>query len=498
MSKHSRKRVKKSSDNDTRHSAQTLRLALSFTLGCVLSAMLMLNARMGSFENISEDQVSGSKGISADFSSPSEKSKIRKPNAAASASQIDFHRTSDLKGPSSSKDQQASVLDGKRILAVIASFDFSQIPHLEELLDSFHDLCVAGAQTDVFIHTTVPYPVSLIDLLNTRHKCTNTSPRSGLSITITLFSPSLRLHLVDKHRPLFYEKIDDYDIFVYTEDDIRITPHTIAAYLYETDRVQSIVGKEHASDFNVGVVRYEYNYPPDMIVDDKTRAATANVTRVYWEHGWHPTVPKSVDTVPQKSLSDKYVHMTNHHQGMFMATQSLLKAWKERPGCEFNQVKNRPSMKNKPSQPAEGTQRVWMSSQQLHGKRHCNVQQVIPIDKFGELTVLHLPNKNYRRVGRHGRVGGAENGTEAHHVYGNETFTKTSSLLVSAMQLHVEFAKRWPNKPQIPYQGPVFMEDEGCDIPYDRVKKMMKEYEAYIHRGGVMSGDDMTKLNWLQ
>jgi hypothetical protein len=41
-----------------------------------------------------------------------------------------------------------------------------------------------------------------------------------------------------------------------------------------------------------------------------------------------------------------------------------------------------------------------MSSRMLHGSKHCNVQQVLPLESFGTLTVLHLPNKNYRRVGR--------------------------------------------------------------------------------------------------
>jgi hypothetical protein len=380
----------------------------------------------------------------------------------------------------------------------IAAFDFNQLPHLEEVLDGFHDLCIAGAKVDVIIHATIPYPITLIDLLNTRHQCTNPSPRSGFSITIVLVSPNVRLHLVDFHRTMFYEKIEEYDIFVYTEDDIRVTPHTIGAYLYETERVKQIVGEDHASDYNVGIARYEYNYPPDIIIDDKTRGATANVTRVYWEHSWHPVIPKGVDSVPQDLLKDKYVHMTNHHQGMYIATQPLLKAWKDRPGCQFDVVRNRPGQKDRPSQPIEGTQRVWMSSQMLYGKRHCNVQQVIPMDKFGELTVLHLPNKNYRRVGRHGRLGGGKGGTAAHAVYGNETFTPTSSLLVSAMHLHLEFAKRWPKTPSLPYQGPVYMVNKGCDKPLVRVKEIMSEYEAYVQRGGVMSEEDMARSSWLE
>jgi hypothetical protein len=450
-----------------RHSAQMLRQVLAFTLGCVVTAMMILNAQL-------------------DTITP-------EPQALP----VSYLRRTPVQDMAPAKQGELSVLDGKRILVAIAAYDFSQLPHLEEVLEGFHDLCVAGSHVDVYIHATVPYPVTLIDLLNTRHQCTNLSPRAGLAIHIILVSPSVRLHLVDFHRSLFYEKIGEYDIFLYTEDDIRVAPHTVAAYLYETDRITQIVGADHASEYNVGVARYEYNYPPDLVIDDKTRAATANVTRVYWEHSWHPVIPKAVNAVPQDLLKDKYVHMTNHHQGMYIATQDLLKAWRDRPNCKFDVIRDRPGQKGKPSQPTEGTQRVWMSSQMLYGSRHCNVQQVIPIDKFGELTVLHLPNKNYRRVGRHGRLGGGKAGTPAHAVYGNETFTPTSSLLVSAMDLHIEFAKRWPKTPKLPYEGPVYMFNKGCDHPIEKVQRMMNEYDAYVTRGGVLSDEDMTRTQWL-
>lgn len=456
--------------NATKLSASMLRQFLAFTLGCVVTAALFLNAHF--------------------------LTKTHHIQSPPSIPTLNRRATSDeIMTPV--KPGEASVLDGKRVLVAIASYDFSQLPHLEEVLDGFHDLCVAGAYVDVYVHATVPYPVALIDLFNTRHQCTNPSPRAGLTITIVLVSPRVRLHLVDFHRTLFYEKIEEYDIFIYTEDDIRVAPHTVGTYLYETDCIASIVGADRASDYNVGVVRYEYNYPPDLVIDDKTRAATANVTRVYWEHPWHPAIPKSVDGVPQEPLRDTYVHMKNHHQGMYIATRTLLKAWKDRPNCRFHEVRDRPGLKHNPNQPSEGTQRVWMSSQMLYGNRHCNVQQVIPIDKFGELTVHHLPNKNYRRVGRHGRLGGGKEGTAAHAVYGNETFTKTSSLLLSAMDLHIELAKRWPKAPQLPYKGPVYMVDQGCDSPAGKVRRMMNEYDAYVGRGGVMSDEDMARSQWL-
>ena len=76
-----------------------------------------------------------------------------------------------------------------------------------------------------------------------------------------------------------------YDLFIYTEDDIRVSPRTVASYLYETTKIKQLVGPSRATEFNVGIVRYEYNYPSNVIIDDRTRHATQNVTRVYWEHG---------------------------------------------------------------------------------------------------------------------------------------------------------------------------------------------------------------------
>jgi hypothetical protein len=108
-----------------------------------------------------------------------------------------------------------SLLHGIRTLICIAAFDFSQLPHLEEVLDAYSDLCAAGALVDVIVHATVPYPVTLIDLLNTRLTCVN--PAGRFTVTIKLVSPTVRLHLVDLHRPLFYEKLHDYDLFIYTE-----------------------------------------------------------------------------------------------------------------------------------------------------------------------------------------------------------------------------------------------------------------------------------------
>ena len=49
----------------------------------------------------------------------------------------------------------SSLLDGLRALVAVASFDFMQLSHLEEVLDGFMDLCYAGARVDIVVYTTV-------------------------------------------------------------------------------------------------------------------------------------------------------------------------------------------------------------------------------------------------------------------------------------------------------------------------------------------------------
>jgi len=427
------------------------------------------------------------------------------------------------------------VLRNLRVLVAIASYDFAQLPHLEEVLDSYHDLCIAAAASsssggrdddnninnaavvDIVIHATVPYPVTLLDLWNTRFASCGGGEYgvggSRFSVSVVLKPRSLRLHLVDCHRSLFYDRIDRYDLFVYTEDDIRTTPTTVATYLQETRRIRDLLAEDgdandpqgqqqrlHFSDFNVGVVRYEYSFPTNVVIDDNTRHATQNVSRVYWEHsGFQPrdvVVPNAVYEVPDEPLKPYYVSMKNHHQGMFLATRDLLKAWKVRKGqgydCDFSNARNRPG---RGPQPTEGTQRVWMSSQMLYGKRHCNVQQVLPKFRFPALTVLHLPNKNYRRVGKYRNRKFAD---------GTEVFEQPHESLLSAMELHLEMRKSFGHYPQLhpqeqqqprPYQGVVTMIDE-VNLARDRtplLERRMKEYQAYVNRGGILTDDDMTK-----
>jgi hypothetical protein len=117
------------------------------------------------------------------------------------------------------------------------------------------------------------------------------------------------------------------------------------------------------------------------------------------------------------------------------------------------------------------------------------VQQVLPKDKFGALTVLHLPNKNYRRVGKYRQRVFSD---------GTEVFEQPHESLLTAMELHLGVMQAMPGKPQFPYRG-IQMVDE-VDVQRDRtplLERRMQEYNDYVKRGGVLNEDDMTKTDLI-
>lgn len=182
-----------STSSSVRH---LLLLLVVFLSGCFFSSTILLHT-YPLHHQLDNDSSGKEEGILPSTFSQQKKHADRKP--------IELQ----LSDESSSS---SSIINGKRILIALASFDFAQFPLLEEVLDAYQDLCFAGAgKVDIYIHTTVPYTVALIDLLNTRLNC------RSLQIYIVVVTPAVRLNLVDFHRTLFYEKIDEYDLFIYSE-----------------------------------------------------------------------------------------------------------------------------------------------------------------------------------------------------------------------------------------------------------------------------------------
>eukprot|EP00968_Pinguiococcus_pyrenoidosus_P013405 scaffold1220_cov259-Pinguiococcus_pyrenoidosus.AAC.77 len=121
-----------------------------------------------------------------------------------------------------------------------------------------------------------------------------------------------------------------------------------------------------------------------------------DVRRVFWEH----QRPLRVNLPLRYVGPYQYIRPRRTHTGMFFATQRQLRHYESI--CQFSKPTKRPGTA---AQPARGTQRVWMAGLMLYDvQRGCGITPVIPASNYASFTLHHLPNKNFRRVGRKGRI----------------------------------------------------------------------------------------------
>jgi hypothetical protein len=159
-------------------------------------------------------------------------------------------------------------LRGKKILIEVTTVGQFQYSYFENVLDNFRDLCETGAKVSLHITTSncdpnpkegdpdCPlyersaentlennYSVEKIDQLNERLRCRD--PDGSLDVSVRLISPDWGKQVVDNHRRVFYDHINDgFDVFVHSEEDETIRPTNILAFMDEMEKLRKLVGNE--------------------------------------------------------------------------------------------------------------------------------------------------------------------------------------------------------------------------------------------------------------
>ena len=265
-----------------------------------------------------------------------------------------------------------------RILLTILSYDLKQYQYLDRLLDSiFHDVCIGASVVDIVIYTTVVWPVPVFE---------SWMERSCGNIEIRIKSPKWKKRLVDFHRDMFYERLNDYDLFIYTEDDHLLHPRHIFGFLRETEVLKDRLGEDRYIDYSIGFLRYEEERGGGQKADQK----------IIWEHFWDLSSlegfrVRHVVEVPGMNGSGKQYFNGggSHHQGMFMATPQQLLAWKDRkPNCRFNTTRFFEA----------GEHRVKSSSLHLFSEKGCNVTQLIPVQTFQDYLIHHMSDYQHKVI----------------------------------------------------------------------------------------------------
>lgn len=160
------------------------------------------------------------------------------------------------------------------------------------------------------------------------------------------------------HKPIFGDKRDEYDLFIYSEDDHLITVENIDAFL----KASSVVGEDEL---------------PGFIVVESDADGNANYCGVHTNFHWEP---KSVRSVGEYTFAE----FTNEHSACYLLTQAQLKKAIDSGGFLV------PPHDGKFDLPCTASTDPY---------RQCGFKKVVCISDLGAFTVRHLTNKYVGRLG---------------------------------------------------------------------------------------------------
>lgn len=220
-----------------------------------------------------------------------------------------------------------------KILIAIASYGNKNDNYLNTLLQSLREI---SYEKDIIVQSNIEK--NLGDDIQCLIGLPNADPRS----------------LVFAHRQLFIDNLNNYDLFLYTENDILITQQNIEAFLD--------ISKMLPENQVLGFVRYEVNQENEI-----------QLTDIHYQYHW---TTKSVQCVQSKI----FAQLNNYHSACYLLTQSQLSR-----AIQSGNYDNFPRI--------SGSGGI-LEAASADPFIDCGLEKVICLSDIDRFLVQHLPN-NY-------------------------------------------------------------------------------------------------------
>ncbi len=228
-----------------------------------------------------------------------------------------------------------------RLFVGIASYGTNNDQFLSRLIREYQSMRYS---VDVVVFSNISKPVE-----------------GGVEVIVGLPGKNPR-SLPFAHKQVFADRLHDYDLFIYSEDDILITENNIEAFLRVTSELRD--------DEITGFLRSETD-----------RDGAEYFCDVHGPYHWDPT---SVARRGNYTLA----YFTNEHSACYLVTRRQLQRAIESRGFLVG--------------PHEGKYDLQETAA-TDPYTQCGLKKFIPISHLDEFIVPHLPNKYIGRLGLDGR-----------------------------------------------------------------------------------------------
>lgn len=256
-----------------------------------------------------------------------------------------------------------------RVLGFILAYNYEHIDPFVMILNEYVSMCEGGWDPTMVIHTTVNWTPKFRRYLESKLWCYRTG--KAIDLRMDLHDPSISISLAAEHRVVLGKELENFDVFIYHEDDIVFRHSHLSAYLYETKKLNDILPETGLKDYLIGFQRY------------RRLLRTGEIHSGWGEQDmFEQDLLEELPSFNLNCLSENdnekkpYLRIEgNKHQAMWVLTQKQVKSLQIR--CAFLNQSN-------PS-------REYMSSFSLFDMKnyHCGMVKLIPAERLSSFVVLH-------------------------------------------------------------------------------------------------------------
>lgn len=231
----------------------------------------------------------------------------------------------------------------KKLLVAIVNFDMNQFVHLDRAVKEFCSFKTLDVK--VVIHSNIP-----LEFTDDRVEVViEKKPSRGW-----MFLPwTCRKTLV--------ERANDYDFFIYTENDHLYTEHSIQTWIKLSNTLPD--------NLRLGFFQFEKTNDGEIAYPAVHKVKNRKGWTKYFQWIKHSGV---------KIGSDVYARFSNGHHAGFILNRSQLKSAIDILGNDFLEYKG------------NGNPRVTACVQVYE---NCGAQKVLCLTKWNDLLIQHLPNR---------------------------------------------------------------------------------------------------------
>ena len=221
-----------------------------------------------------------------------------------------------------------------KVLTTLLAFNSINNEYLFRVLENYKLLCELGFAVTAIIHTADVWTDGELQTLQQNFICQN-----SFIINIEVYNKDIKLSLANQHRYNVIKEQDNYNLFIYQEDDMNLTPYHILSYLNHSTFFENSASVNHSytsdnsSDIilpQLGFLRYELFDEPGvdsstLTITETAVDGTVSMSSQQKQLKYLCDMPTQrfsltcIDDVP--FLVDEY----NPHQALWILTQKQLK-----------------------------------------------------------------------------------------------------------------------------------------------------------------------------